>query len=95
MLTRRGFLARFGGTAAATAAVYALPEILRVRGWWNAAYALEPNLVLDTYNAEGRPVSGSPQARNNAPKIFSEDRRCPLRGKTGKAALKHPFHPLD
>jgi hypothetical protein len=51
MLTRRGFLARFGGTAAATAAVYALPEVLRVRGWWNAAYAQETDLVLDTFNA--------------------------------------------
>jgi hypothetical protein len=51
MLTRRGFLARFGGSAAAAAAIYALPEVLQLRGWWNAAYALELNLVLDTFNA--------------------------------------------
>lgn len=51
MLTRRAFLARFGGTAAATAAVYALPEILKLRGWWSAAWAQQTDLVLDTYNA--------------------------------------------
>lgn len=50
MLTRRGFLSRFGGTAAASAAIYALPEVLRIRGWWSAAYAQEADLVLDTYN---------------------------------------------
>lgn len=51
MVTRREFFSRFGGMAAATAAVYALPEVLRVRGWWSAAYALELDLVRDTYNA--------------------------------------------
>jgi len=51
-------------------------------------------MMLDTYNAEGRPVSGSPQARNNAPKVFSDDRRCPLRSKASKTALKHAMDRL-
>jgi len=51
VFTRREFIARWGGAAAATAAVYALPEVLRLRGWWSAAYALEPDVVLDTYQS--------------------------------------------
>ncbi|MGH8458381.1 MAG: hypothetical protein ACRESV_03440 [Nevskiales bacterium] len=50
LLTRRSFIARLGGLAAATAAVYGLPEFLRIRGWWNTAYAQEPDVVLDTFN---------------------------------------------
>jgi hypothetical protein len=50
VLTRRDFLAYFGGLTAASAAVYALPEALRSRGWWSAAYAENADIVLDTYN---------------------------------------------
>ncbi|HKY75907.1 MAG TPA: hypothetical protein VJS45_07200 [Acidimicrobiia bacterium] len=50
MLTRRDFLARFGGLTAATAAVCALPQVLGSQGWWSPAYALDADLVLDTYN---------------------------------------------
>ena len=50
MLTRRDFLARFGGVAAVTAAVCTLPRVLGVHGWWSPAYALDGDLVLDTYN---------------------------------------------
>jgi len=50
MLTRRDFLARFGGVTVASAAVYALPEVLGRRGWWSAAYGEDADLVLDTYN---------------------------------------------
>jgi hypothetical protein len=50
MLSRRDFLAYFGGMAAGSAAVAALPEALRSRGWWSAAYAEDADIVLDTYN---------------------------------------------
>jgi hypothetical protein len=50
MLARRDFLTYFGGMAAASAAVAALPEALRSRGWWSAAYAEDADIVLDTYN---------------------------------------------
>jgi hypothetical protein len=50
VLTRRDFLAYFGGVAVASAAVYALPETLRSRGWWSVAYAENEDIVLDTYN---------------------------------------------
>jgi hypothetical protein len=50
VLTRRDFLAYFGGLTAASAAVYALPEVLGSRGWWSAAYAEDADLILDTYN---------------------------------------------
>jgi hypothetical protein len=50
MLTRRDFLARFGGVAAATAAVCTLPQVLGGLGWWSPAHALDGDLVLDTYN---------------------------------------------
>lgn len=50
MLTRRDFLAYLGGAVVASAAVYALPEVLGRRGWWSAAYAEDTDVVLDTYN---------------------------------------------
>jgi len=50
MLSRRDFLTYFGGMAVASAAVAALPEALRSRGWWSAAYAQDADVVLDTYN---------------------------------------------
>jgi hypothetical protein len=50
VLTRRDFLARFGGLTVAGAAVWALPEVLGCRGWWSAAYAEDRDVVLDTYN---------------------------------------------
>ena len=50
MLSRRDFLAHFGGLAVASAAVAALPEALRTHGWWSAAYAEDTDIVLDTYN---------------------------------------------
>jgi hypothetical protein len=50
MLSRRDFLTHFGGMAVASAAVAALPEALRSRGWWSAAYAEDADIVLDTYN---------------------------------------------
>src|SRR5262249_9636738 len=34
------------------------------------------------------PVSATPTAHNNAPKIFADDQRCKLRGRAGKAKLK-------
>lgn len=53
MLSRRGFLAYFGGLTVASAAVAALPDALRGRGWWTAAYAEDADVVLDTYNGLG------------------------------------------
>ena len=50
MLTRRDFLACFGGLTVTSAAVCALPDVLRSRGWWSAAYAEDADVVLDTYN---------------------------------------------
>jgi len=50
VLTRRDFLAYFGGLTAASVAVQALPEVLRSHGWWAAAYAEEADVVLETYN---------------------------------------------
>jgi hypothetical protein len=50
MVSRRDFLAHFGGLAVASAAVAALPEALRLHGWWSAAYAEDTDIVLDTYN---------------------------------------------
>ena len=50
MLSRRDFLTYFGGMAVAGAAVTALPEALRGKGWWSAAYAEDADVVLDTYN---------------------------------------------
>jgi hypothetical protein len=50
VLTRRDFLAYFGGLTAASAAVWALPELLVRRGWWSPAYAEDGDVVLDTYN---------------------------------------------
>jgi hypothetical protein len=52
MLSRRNFLAYFGGMAAASAAVAALPGVLESRGWWSAAYA-DGDIVLDTFNGLG------------------------------------------
>lgn len=51
MFTRRAFLSRFGGLGAATAAIYALPEVLRIRGLWSPAYALDLDAVRETYDA--------------------------------------------
>jgi len=53
MLSRRDFLAYFGGMAAASAAVAALPGVLDSRGWWSAAYAENGDVVLDTFNGLG------------------------------------------
>ena len=53
MLTRRDFLAYFGGLAAASAAVSALPGVLDSRGLWSAAYAEDGDVVLDTFNVLG------------------------------------------
>jgi hypothetical protein len=50
VLTRRDFLVHFGSMAAATAAVAALPDLLRHRSWWSTAYAQDADLVLDTFN---------------------------------------------
>lgn len=50
MLNRRDFLGYFGGVTLASAAVWALPEVLDGRGWWSAAYAEDADVVLDTYN---------------------------------------------
>jgi hypothetical protein len=50
VLTRRDFLAYFGGLTLTSAAVSALPDVLCSRGWWSAAYAEEADVVLDTYN---------------------------------------------
>lgn len=50
MLSRRDFLACFGGVAAVSVAVHALPDVLAGRGWWSAAYAEGGDMVLDTYN---------------------------------------------
>lgn len=49
-LSRRAFLARFGGTAAAAAAVATVPDLLAWRGWYDEAVAQEPDVVLDTFN---------------------------------------------
>jgi len=38
MLTRRDFLAYFGGMTVASGAVCALPDVLGSRGWRSAAY---------------------------------------------------------
>jgi hypothetical protein len=53
MLNRRDFLSYFGGVTLASAAVWALPEVLDRRGWWSAAYAQDGDVVLDTFNALG------------------------------------------
>ncbi|MGH8993250.1 MAG: hypothetical protein ACRDZ7_17215 [Acidimicrobiia bacterium] len=50
MRTRRDFLAYLGGLTVTSAAVVALPDALRIHGWWSAAYAEEGDVVLDTYN---------------------------------------------
>jgi hypothetical protein len=49
-VSRRDFLAYFGGMSVAAAAVVTLPETLRSKGWWSAAYAEDTDTVLDTYN---------------------------------------------
>ena len=47
MLSRRDFLAHFGGVAVASAAVAALPEALRTHGWWSTAYAEDTVVFVD------------------------------------------------
>lgn len=49
-LTRRTFLLRSGGLLAGLSGLYALPELLRVRGLDSVAHAFEPDVVLDTFN---------------------------------------------
>lgn len=49
-LTRRRFLAQLGGTAITAAAVAAMPDLLRWKGWYDPAVAQEPDVVLDTFN---------------------------------------------
>lgn len=49
-MSRRQFLARFGGTALTAAAVSTLPELLRWKGWYDPAVAQEADVVLDTFN---------------------------------------------
>jgi len=44
--------------------------------------------MLEVYAREGRHVSSSTAAPNNAPKEFAEDHRCAFRGKRGKVAMK-------
>ena len=53
MLTRRDFLAYFGGVTVAGAAVAALPDALRLRGWWSVAYGEDVDVVVDTFNGLG------------------------------------------
>ena len=48
-LDRRQFLVR-AGVIGAAAALWQVPGLLRVRGWYEPAYAQEPNLVRDTLN---------------------------------------------
>lgn len=48
-VSRRRFLAQLGGTALSAAAVAAVPDLLRWRGWYDAAIAQEPDVVLDTF----------------------------------------------
>jgi hypothetical protein len=48
-LDRRTFLARAGVLGAATA-LWQVPGLLRARGWYDVAYAQEPDLVRDTLN---------------------------------------------
>ena len=50
MLSRRDFLAYFGGLTAASAAVWALPEVLGSHGWWSPAYGEDVDVVVDTFN---------------------------------------------
>lgn len=49
-LSRRQFLARFGGTAITAAALAGMPELLRLQGWYDQAAAQEADVVLDTFN---------------------------------------------
>lgn len=49
-LSRRSFLLRFGGTAVTAAAIAGLPELLRIRGWYDEASAQEASVTLDTFN---------------------------------------------
>ena len=53
MLTRRDFLAYCGGLSAASAAVWALPDVLGSRGWWSPAYGEDVDVVVDTFNGLG------------------------------------------
>lgn len=48
-MNRRRFLAR-SGVLAAAAALWQVPGLLRLRGWYDPAYALEPGIVRDTLN---------------------------------------------
>lgn len=50
LLSRRQFLTRMGGTALTAAAVSALPDLLRWKGWYDPAIAQEADIVLDTFN---------------------------------------------
>lgn len=49
-LTRRQFLLRLGGTAVSAAAMTAMPDLLRLKGWYDPAFAQEVDVVLDTFN---------------------------------------------
>ncbi len=50
-MSRRAFLGRLGGTAAAAAALVALPELLARRGLYDEALAQEPDVIAATYAA--------------------------------------------
>lgn len=50
-LTRRTFLRGLAGTTVTAAALTAMPEFLRLRGWYDVASAQEADVVLDTFNA--------------------------------------------
>lgn len=50
-MSRRTFLGRLGGTAAAAAGLVALPELLARRGFYNEALAQDPDVVAATYAA--------------------------------------------
>jgi len=55
-----------------------------------AAHAMEEGEFLRMLDltSQSHAVSPAPSAPNNAPKIFSEDQRCKLKGRMGKRALK-------
>jgi RecA-family ATPase len=55
-----------------------------------ATHAMEEGEFLRMLDlvSQSHPVSPAPSAPNNAPKIFSEDQRCKLKGRFGKRALK-------
>jgi hypothetical protein len=90
VLTRRDFLAYFGGVTVATAAVYALPAALRNQGWWSAAYAEDADVVEDTFNGLAAMVWPGNDAYSKA-QGEANDRPGAVAANTGR----HVRHALD